>query len=386
LQAGPAATGFSAPILVRGLDAFFRQLTEENLNALLLQELGHVQRLDKLVSAEGEQRQRMASVAIGPELLVHITAGNIPNPTLMSMVFGLLTRSAQLVKCASGASLLPRLFAHSLYEAEPKLAACLELAEWPGGNAELEGALFQEADCVTATGSDETIGRIHRRLPMKTRFLPYAHRVSFAFVAKEELTSFHAKKLSARAADDIVAWDQQGCLSPHLIYVEREGRIAPEQFAEMLAGELEQRELTEPRGQISLECSAAIASRRALYEVRAAHSPDTLSWRSQGSTAWTVVFEAGARFQRSCLNRFVYVTSVENMEEALQGADAVRSQVSTVGLAAGAERLADLAAQLARWGATRVCPLGQMQNPPLSWRHDGRPALADLVTWANWEQ
>jgi len=26
-----------------------------------------------------------------------------------------------------------------------------------------------------------------------------------------------------------------------------------------------------------------------------------------------------------------------------------------------------------------------MQNPPLTWRHDGRPALADLVTWADFE-
>ena len=43
------------------------------------------------------------------------------------------------------------------------------------------------------------------------------------------------------------------------------------------------------------------------------------------------------------------------------------------------------AAQLARWGVTRVCPLGQMQSPPLTWRHDGRPALSDLVTWTDFE-
>jgi hypothetical protein len=26
-----------------------------------------------------------------------------------------------------------------------------------------------------------------------------------------------------------------------------------------------------------------------------------------------------------------------------------------------------------------------MQNPPLTWRHDGRPALGDLVTWTDME-
>jgi len=85
------------------------------------------------------------------------------------------------------------------------------------------------------------------------------------------------------------------------------------------------------------------------------------------------------------LHRFIYVKSVNDLTEALQGADAVRGQVSTVGLAATSARAAELARQLAWWGATRVCPLGQMQNPPLTWRHDGRPPLEDLITWTNWE-
>ena len=63
----------------------------------------------------------------------------------------------------------------------------------------------------------------------------------------------------------------------------------------------------------------------------------------------------------------------------------MRGKVSTVGLAAPEDKMEELATQLARWGVTRVCPLGQMQNPPLTWRHDGRPALGDLVTWTDWE-
>ena len=64
----------------------------------------------------------------------------------MSMISGLLVRSAQFVKCASGTSFIPRMFGHSLYEVEPKLGACMEIAEWGGGTAEFENALFAEAD------------------------------------------------------------------------------------------------------------------------------------------------------------------------------------------------------------------------------------------------
>jgi hypothetical protein len=80
------------------------------------------------------------------------------------------------------------------------------------------------------------------------------------------------------------------------------------------------------------------------------------------------------------------VKPVANLEEALRAADSVRGQVSTVGLAAGPARLADLATTLARWGVTRVCPLGRMQRPPLTWRQDGRPTLGDLIQWTHWEQ
>ena len=63
----------------------------------------------------------------------------------------------------------------------------------------------------------------------------------------------------------------------------------------------------------------------------------------------------------------------------------MRGKVSTVGIAATEDRAKEIAIELAHWGVTRICPLGQMQNPSLLWRHDGRPSLGDLVTWTDWE-
>ncbi len=382
---GSGAAGFSRPTLARGLDAFFRQLTPENFQLLLEQDLGHSQRLDEMISSAPEQKTSRASIATAPEFQVHITAGNLPIPALQSIVFGVLLRSAQFVKCPRGASLVPRLFAHSLYDAERKLGACLEIADWRGGNAELEKCLFAEANCVTATGSDESLAAIRKLVPSGTRFVGYGHRLSFAYITAGLLTRLHASRVAARAASDVTAWNQLGCLSPHVVYVESGGQLSAEQFAEMLADELRRREESEPRGELPVETAAAISSRRSFYEVRAAHSPDTRLWCSKNSTAWTVVFEADPKFQISCLNRFLYVKSVSNLAEALQSADGVRGQISTVGLAAPEDRAPALATELARWGVTRVCPLGQMQAPPLTWRHDGRPALADLIMWTDWE-
>lgn len=382
LQYGPAQTGFSSATLSAGLDAFFNELTAQNLQALIEQDLGHFQALDQF----NPSHARAFTRTHGPELVFHIGAGNVPVALLRQIILGLLVRSAQLVKTASGQSLLPRLFAHSLYEIAPKAAACLEIADWPGGSSEIESVVYQHVDVITATGSDETLDAIRQKLPASIRFIDHGHRVSFGFICHDSLSGFQAPVLARHAALDVAAWNQLGCLSPHVFYVEHGGRTSAEQFAELLARELQHLEESDPRGPVSTEVSAAIATRRSFYEVRAAHSSETRCWFSPGSTAWSVIYESDPLFQISCLNRFIYVKGVAHLTQALQSADAIRNHVSTVGLAAPEARGHALASQLARWGATRICPIGRMQHPPLPWRHDGRPVLADLVTWTDWER
>ena len=385
LQGGPDATGFSAEVLAAGLDQFFKELTAENLESLLRQELGRAQRLDDFFPNEEEGSAARSAMALGPRLLAHIAPGNIPAPVLMEMTLGLLARSAQFVKCASGRSLIPRMFAHSLYEADRKLGACLEIAAWKGGDESLESALFAEADCVVATGSDETLAAIRRKLPPAARFIGHGAKVSFGYITQEALER-HRHAVVERAAADVTAWNQRGCLSPHVFYVEDNGSGSGEDFANLLAGKLEALEKTHPRGALSAGDAAAIATRRAFYEVRAAHSPETKMWASHQSTAWTVILENDPRFQISCQNRFIYVKAAPDLTQALQGAELVRENVSTVGLACAPAQTPELARRLGRWGAKRICPLGRMQHPPLGWRHDGRPSLGDLVTWIDWEK
>lgn len=385
LHEGPAHTGFSPGTLAAGLDHFFGQLTADHLKNLLTQDLGHALRLDQPSITPSESVGGRASLACGPELLVHLAAGNVPNPAWMSLITGLLVRSAQLMKCAHGTSFLPRLFAHSLYQAEPKLAACLEIAEWPSTAQHLNAALFSEADCVTVTGSDETLHAVRQALPPSARFLGYGYRLSFAYLTRDVLRPSTARTWAHRLAEDVAAWNQLGCLSPHAAYVEDGGLVSPEQFAEILAEELAHVETLQPRGPIPVEIAAGIAARRHLFEIRAAHSDQTKLWQSRDSTAWTVVFEGDPLFQISCLHRFVHVKAVAQLADALHGADALRGHVSTVGLAAADEKTPALVQELGRWGVSRVCPVGRMQRPPLSWRHDGRPPLGDLVTWTDWE-
>jgi hypothetical protein len=405
LRDGPRETGWSPATLARGLDSFFRSITVESLEALVAQDLGDARRLDDFGAGSAEHRTGRTSLAVGPELLVHLTAGNLPNPALFSMILGLITRSAQIVKCPRDASLLPRLFAHSLAATESKLGASLELVSWSHDerNArELEDLLFSEAACVTATGSDSMLAEVRPRIPSRTRFIGYGHRISFGLIAKESLSPYSRKRLVRAMADDITAWNQLGCLSPHAYYVEEEASGSAETLAEELAAELERREATEPRGTIGVAESALIQSRRSIFELRAAamasmaernlnrslfFEPPAMVrlWASSQSTDWTVVLNHDARFQPSCLHRFIELKPVRNWGEVLRFAEPFRHQLSTVAVSAPDDRLPEMARQLAHWGVSRICPIGRMQEPPAAWRHDGRPALGDLVTWTDLE-
>ena len=235
LTASPEETGFPREVLAAGLDACFADWTQEKFFMLLTQEFGDPTRLQSFAN----QPNRTYSMVHGPQLIAHIAPGNLPVPIFQSIAFGLLLRSAQFVKCATGKSLLPRLFGHSLHYVEPGLASSLEIAEWDGGNEVLESSLFTEADCVVASGNDNSINSIRQRLPLTKRLIGYGHRVSFGYVEKQANEIMGTQAIISHAADDVVAWNQCGCLSPHVIYVEQFGTLKPERFAEMLAEELE---------------------------------------------------------------------------------------------------------------------------------------------------
>ena len=155
---------------------------------------------------------------------------------------------------------------------------------------------FAEADCVVATGSDEMLDAIGKKIPRTARFVGLRNaRQALAYVTREALEQNTAAVVE-RAAADVTAWNQRGCLSPHVIYVEDAGKITAEDFATRLAGELEAAEKILPRGNLKPATAAAIATRRSFYEVRAAHSLETKMWASLESTAWTVILENDPRF------------------------------------------------------------------------------------------
>lgn len=368
--------GVTKEVLAAGINSFFSEITTKNLRALLLQDLGHLDRLEKFCSTEIELAHDRASYAVAPEFIVHLGRENFHLDQATSLVLGLLMRSAQLFVLMPETSMLLRLLAHSIYQREPKVGACIEIAQWT--DLELDKIAAEQSDLlVTSKFNAEAQG---------PRVITYHDKISFAYIAREALQGSNPLRLAREAANDISAWNQTSGHAPHVIYVEHGGSLEVSKFAELLSEALHLREQSHPRGVVRSEEASAIKMRREFYETRAGSSERTKLWNSQFSTAWTVIFEADPLFQESCLHRFIYVKAATSVTEVIHAAESVRGRISTVAVEASDQRAPEIAGEFAKWGVDRICKLGQMQAPPLLFRRNGRLSLASMVRWTDWER
>lgn len=375
----PAESGFSLEMVRHTLPLIFQEYRAERLTALLRDELGDPAALDTFIAVPGGRRR-----AYGPCLITQVLAGNLPGAGLDGVIFALLVKSATLVKASSSAPLLPTLFARSLTRIAPDLGDCLAVVTWPGGNVALEEIAFSRAEVVLASGADDSLAAIRQRV--RGRFIGYGHKISFGLVTREVLNcTTAAVQLARQVAYDIALFDQQGCLSPQLVYVEEGGGVTPQTFALLLARALDHWESSLPRGHATVQESLAVRRARDEAEWQALAGKPVVLHASAAGTVWSVIYDADPTFVPSPLHRTVRVKPLPSLEQLDALLNSWRPYLEAVGLATSPNRLLEVAEVLGRSGVSRICPLGTMQTPPLTWRHGGRPRLADLVRWVEVE-
>jgi hypothetical protein len=372
-----AATGYSRPMIALALDWVSRLLSGPALSGLLVRELGDPGLLDGLRPRHGATG---LSRAYGPGLTALVFSGNVPGVPALSLASALLLKSPCLAKAAHDEPVFPALFAQALAKVDADLGRAVVALNWRGGDDDIEAALLRGAHALVVYGSDSTLDSLRRRTPSSTMFIGYGHKLSFAVVGREAQAADRIATTARLAARDVSMFDQQGCLSPHLIYVEGDCDAALA-FAQVLSGELARFEAEVPRGRLSAGEAAAIQRLRGTYELRSIVEPGVTVQASAGSTAWTVLTDPDPRFEASCLNRTVRVKPLADLADLSVHVQDIRHWLQSVGVALPADRLALLAATLGALGVTRICPLGSMAEPSADWHHDGRANLLDLVRW-----
>ncbi len=336
--------------------AFLGKTTAEDLMELIAAELGHADALDSFVP-----RGKHVARAIARDPILHIVAGNTPAAALQTAIRGLLIGAHNRIKLPS-AGLAEMDEFHSRLPAD--LARKCELAhdmpeEWLNG-----------ARAIVVFGTDETIAEIHKRVRPEQVFLTYGHRISFGAILED--TGFRS---AADAARDVSLFDQLGCLSPQVLYVQDE----PRHYAERLAAAMADWDAEQPSHGRSLSTANAIRSLREEIAFRAANGEECAVWASAGSTAWTVIYDAAASFPNSPLHRTIFVKPLTRLRGDLEP---IRRHLSCASIYPAS---IEYAHTLMETGVSRICPVGQMQSPPWTWHQDGHSPLGALVRWVDVE-
>jgi hypothetical protein len=320
-------------------------------------------------------------------LLVHSWAGNVPALPLWSLVCGLLVKAGSIGKLPSAEPVFASLFARLLAEVHPPLADCLAIVWWKGGDTEQSAALYAQADTVLAYGGNAALDDIRRQLPVTTRFLPYGHKLGFGVIGAAALDSLRGPATARLAAHDVMRYDQQGCYSPHVFYVERGGALSPREFAQYLASELANLQHRFPRRALALEDAAAVAGWRQAGELQALSGDAGHESIGVDGADWGVAYaDRPQSLAPTGLNRSIQVVAVDSVDDVIAQVEAHRSFLQTAGLAVAPEQLYPLSERLGAAGVTRIAAIGAMTSPEAGWHHDGCFNLLDLVRIVEIEQ
>jgi hypothetical protein len=211
-------------------------------------------------------------------------------------------------------------------------------------------------------------------------------KVSVAYVSSASLTRSGLGGLAGRAAYDVALYDQQGCLSPHAIYVQRGGEVGPAAFAAALGQALEELRDGLPRRALEAEHAARVQLYRAqAHFEEALESRGTRVLTSSQSTDWTLVYEDGARFEPTPAYRTVRVHAVSGAEEVTEALAPAAHYIEAIGVEARGSERGKLAGAFAATGIPRVTALGSLQRPVLAGTHGGVHRLLPFLRWSTVE-
>lgn len=208
---------------------------------------------------------------------------------------------------------------------------------------------------VHVYGRDETIEDIRRRVTTKGTVWGHGSGFGLAWIGREAPLEFSADAL----AQDVVAFDQRGCLSPRIVFVEG-AEARGERFLHAVHAALARWETRVPRGDLS--ASEVQDARRYADTLR------MLGTYEQGSS-----FGVGLALPHVPLllpppGRHLHLVAVPTAAEAAKALTPLAKYVVSAGLSDPSSATNPAPPH------ARISGLGTMQRPPLDGPVDLRPA------------
>lgn len=352
-----ATTGLSAEMIEWGLDTTFSTVRIDVLDGLAREVLG-----------------TKGLVPVPAKLVVVVLAGNVFSAAVRAIFLPLLSGAPVLVKGSSQDSVLPHFLLRAMRAVDPEIAARCELVSFARETPDAAAALLAQADVVSLYGSDETLATLAPQTKRGATIVRHGSGISAGYVYAEALRDTATVRDAAqRVALDVAAYDQRGCLSPQVLYVQRGGAIDGRGFARVLFEEtLPELAQLLPPGAATLADQAQALQWRGAAQVRG----ELFDGRT-----FAVSYEATHDPRPSPGGRLISVYDCDSPDDFARAIAPVGGALKCVGVAGGREYRMRLAQSLRLTAAPRICRAGEMQTPPFQIYADGQAPLAGFMSF-----
>ncbi|MFC1799096.1 acyl-CoA reductase [Thermodesulfobacteriota bacterium] len=312
-------------------------------------------------------------------IAVHWMAGNVPTLGFLSMIMGLLTKNANIIKVSSISDrLLSDLLSQfSLIEAESEfsgkgLVNSLAVIRYNREDTAVSQLLSSVADVRIFWGSDESVQSL-QSFPAKldSRDIIFPNRTSFIVLGADYIEDRMAEHIAKRMAQDISLFEQKACASPHTVFLLTDDANKINAFALTLKEALAKALKTFPKITPSEKEVSAILNLRARYDMM--HE----AYYSEG-TEFTILVDDLFQLGPAIGNRTIYLRPVGNIDQLV---DLVTPNVQTVGIAAEKTVCDHITNVLGACGVHRFTNIGTMTHFDLPW--DGYLLPQNLVRWTS---
>jgi hypothetical protein len=376
-------TGWSAPLVRETMEGMAATWTADALTGVVQAELEDASVLDGF-APDGHRNGRFRRAA-GPPLIGLVQAGNVPGSGVTAVIRCLLVRSGVLCKLPGDEPGFTVHFMRALAATDPLLGRTVAAAWWPRDAVDpLWSSLVKCTSKVVVYGGEQAVTDLRQSLPATTDVVVYGPRTGIAVVLPDVAENDTVG--DGQLAADVCAYEQQGCVSPRLVYVVG----APARsFASRLASALAVETQRLPPPPPSASEATALRALRAAAEFTAysdapGHGDTAVFDSGTNDFSWTVVSRETPATDMENLPRTIFVYRIESVQDLAEVLKPLRDRIQVIGYrgAADVDALAEIAVSL---GVSRVAPFGSIAWPPADWRHDGRYQLVPLLRWTDLE-
>ena len=304
-------------------------------------------------------------------VVVHITPANAELLPFFAIVESLLVGNINWLRPSSSEQGMTIQLLHAFIHCDLTGHLANFVAVVPVETKRLD-LLLAHADGVSAWGGDTALGAIRQQLPDGCRWIPWGHKISFAWLKPDAINEESLLTL----ADDVCCFDQQACSSPQIVFVDSDDSAVLHDIGRRLAEAMQQRHALWHPLIPDEKAAADITSTIAFAQLDAVFSgADNALLAGDG---WRIIQQHTSAITPSPLFRTVLLRPLPQ-HKVMQTLRPWRTHLQTCGLVAADRDIIPLSQLLLAAGVNRICPVGKMHESYHGEPHDGIYALSQLA-------